>query len=226
VSPLRRGIVTGLHIAGVTFFGIAVLMFVMAGVKVLSAHRSGPRTAVGTAAGATRDTSPPGVTVTSTTVPPVAPPPSPPAVSQPGQCHTADLAITDNSGQDSGGIFFGTMVVRNKADAPCTLYGYPGLQRRDGRGRPLVTTVRRDRHPPTVLVTIAPQQQASFGYSAADRPSNDSTVCGHATTVDVTAPDETTAVNVGSHLVACGGPGVVTVGPLEPGPAASIAGRG
>ncbi|MDQ6614663.1 MAG: DUF4232 domain-containing protein [Actinomycetota bacterium] len=131
------------------------------------------------------------------------------------RCHSADLAITDDGGQGAAGEFLGLMVFRNIASRTCTIYGYPGLQRLDANGQPMPTTVKRVA-PAPLLFSLQPQQQATLGYDTRDQSIGDF-VCTHATTVEVTPPDETTHVNVKSTLDECEPLGTVSVGALRPG---------
>ncbi|MDQ6617297.1 MAG: DUF4232 domain-containing protein [Actinomycetota bacterium] len=132
------------------------------------------------------------------------------------RCHTADLAITDDGGQGAGGTFLGTAVFRNVSNRTCTLDGYPSLQRLDANGQPMATSVQRTR-PTPVLFSVQPQQQATFGYTTSDVPYGNATTCAHATTLEVTPPDETTHVNARSTLIECDPQGNVGVGALRPG---------
>ena len=112
------------------------------------------------------------------------------------RCHTADLAITNDGGLGAAGAFFGLMVVRNTRGRTCTVYGYPGLQRRDANGQPIPPSVQRTT-PAPVSFSLEPQQQATSGYTTRDQALGN-LVCTNATAVEVTSTDETTHVNVKS----------------------------
>ncbi|MFN2609125.1 MAG: DUF4232 domain-containing protein [Acidimicrobiales bacterium] len=81
------------------------------------------------------------------------------------RCHSSQLAATDDGGQGGAGKFFGQVVFGNISAQACTVFGYPGLQRLAASRAPLPTKVIRLPDKPPSLVTLAPQEQAPFGYS-------------------------------------------------------------
>ncbi len=161
-----------------------------------------------------RSTAPvPASTAPHTTVP--TRPPAPAASSTPSRlgfqgsplerrCHTSQLAMTDDGGQGAGGSFYGRVVFRNISAAPCTLLGFPGLQRLDSGHGPLPTKTVRSYGPPK-LVTLSRQQKAYFAYNYIESPLGNQSCSDYtpASYVQVTPPDETDSITIRSLMRPC-----------------------
>jgi hypothetical protein len=61
----------------------------------------------------------------------------------------------------AAGNRYAELVVTNTGSAPCTLYGYGGLQLIGPDDKPLPTTTRRDEPPKPTLVLLAPGGHAA-----------------------------------------------------------------
>jgi hypothetical protein len=132
------------------------------------------------------------------------------------------LAATDDGGQGAAGTFLGQVVFRNISEQTCTLFGYPGLQRLDASRAPLPTEVIRLPEKPSSLVTLAPQEQASFGYSycsGCGTSTDDQGTCTPVPSafVEVTPPDERDFIVVPSTIASCDVNGRIKVSALAPG---------
>lgn len=119
------------------------------------------------------------------------------------------------------------VVVRNVSGSDCRLFGYPGLKMRDARGETVPTTVSRGGSFlfPAVaphLVGLAPGQKASFDLEYGDNPTGNppptyQKACPAATALEITLPDDNTAVSARVTMAPCNGD--VTVSPVVPGTA-------
>lgn len=91
----------------------------------------------------------------TTTRPPTRPPEGP------ARCVAADLDGTIGNADAGAGSRFAELIVRNTSDAPCTLYGYGGLEFVDASGAATPTDLVRRADPGPSLVTLAPGQTAA-----------------------------------------------------------------
>jgi len=77
------------------------------------------------------------------------------------RCSAAVLTGTVQPKDSAAGNRYAELVVTNTGSAPCTLYGYGGLQLVDAAGQPLPTTALRDEPPKPSLVTVKPGAHAA-----------------------------------------------------------------
>jgi hypothetical protein len=77
------------------------------------------------------------------------------------KCTAQNLAGTVQPLDAAAGNRYAELVVTNKTDATCTLYGYGGLEFVDGNGKPTPTDLTRQPDPGPTLVTLAPGQTAA-----------------------------------------------------------------
>jgi len=84
-----------------------------------------------------------------------------PQPSGPARCSAAVLSGTVQPKDSAAGNRYAELVVTNTGSAPCTLYGYGGLQLIGSDGKPLPTTALRDEQPKPSLVTVAPGGHAA-----------------------------------------------------------------
>ncbi len=141
-----------------------------------------------------------------------------------GRCHSSALAVTDDGGQGAGGMFYGRVVLRNISRGPCTLYGYPGLQRLDSGYGPEPTRVIRAGRPPTRVV-LAPTMRASFAYRYSNNPPAGQSCADYSTAsyVQITPPDETASITARSKMHPCTPGGPIEVSAVRPGTAGPVA---
>ncbi|GDY30117.1 DUF4232 domain-containing protein [Gandjariella thermophila] len=118
--------------------------------------------------------------------------PAPPATTR---CSAAVLRGRVEPGSPGAGQRYARLVVTNTGRAPCTLYGYGGLQLVDGSGRPVPTDLRRDEQPGPTMVRLAPGASAAKNLHWTIVPSDgepDTAPCEPAAaTISVIPPDET-----------------------------------
>lgn len=94
------------------------------------------------------------------------------------KCTATDLKGTV-APQDSGaGNRYAEIVVTNKTDRTCTLYGYGGLEFIDGNGKPTPTDLTRQPDPGPTLVRLPPGGSAAKKLHWGAVPSGDEPVTG------------------------------------------------
>lgn len=145
-------------------------------------------------------------TTTSRTSPSSPPPPSPPNVSessspnQDNRCTSAALAGSVESMDAAAGTRYVTLIVRNKSNQTCTLWGFGGLTLLDIKKQPLPTTANRDLDPQPALVTLGPGKEAGkllhWAVNAAGDEPADGPCETAAASINVLPPDETTPLRV------------------------------
>jgi hypothetical protein len=112
------------------------------------------------------------------------------------RCHTGDLAGTLKRGSPGAGQRYATLLLRNRSTHRCRVYGYIGAQLLGAGGRPLPTTVVRDRTRTPRRVVLAPgrRAQALLHWAAIPGPGEpQSGPCEPtARRIEITPPDETT----------------------------------
>jgi uncharacterized protein DUF4232 len=87
--------------------------------------------------------------------PPPTPTPQPSAPSGPGACANEDLDVAPGGWDGATGQVFGFVIFRNRSGRPCELFGFPGLELRDGDGQLLARPTSRfdvSRVEPVVLL--------------------------------------------------------------------------
>jgi hypothetical protein len=116
-----------------------------------------------------------------------------------------------------------TYGLRNISGAPCTLFGYPGLQMTDALGKPLPTQVSRGgsytfvAETPTP-VSLSPQAEASFYAGYSDAPTGGETSCPQSAELEVTPPNDPGKISLADQIAPCEH-GSVTVSPVHAGTA-------
>ncbi|HEY0447782.1 DUF4232 domain-containing protein [Actinophytocola sp.] len=77
------------------------------------------------------------------------------------KCTAQDLEGVVRPEDAAAGNRYAQLVVTNKTDATCTLYGYGGLQFIDANGKPTPTDLTRTLDPKPTLVTLKPGDTAA-----------------------------------------------------------------
>src|SRR5215216_5981282 len=122
----------------------------------------------------------------------------------PARCSASVLRGAVQPKDSAAGNRYAELVVTNTGSAPCTLYGYGGLQLVSADGKPLPTTALRDEPPKPALVAVAPGGHAAkllhwgvvpTGDEPADRPCQPTPA-----KLSVIPPDETQPFTVAWDL--------------------------
>jgi hypothetical protein len=110
------------------------------------------------------------------------------------RCSAAVLRGRMEPGDPGAGQRHARLVVTNTGPAPCTLYGYGGLQLLDRGGRPLPTDLIRQATPGPALVRLAPGASAAKNLHWTIVPSENEPTDRQceppAATISVIPPDE------------------------------------
>lgn len=121
-------------------------------------------------------------------------------------CPTRYLKATVGPVQGAAGSVYFPLDFTNISNAPCTLYGYPGVSLAGGTP---VTQIGpgADRSPVTAkkLITLAPGAVASALLRIADAGNYPATICGPkpATYLQIFPPNQTTPIYVAFKTTAC-----------------------
>jgi hypothetical protein len=116
-----------------------------------------------------------------------------------------------------------TYGLRNVSGAPCTLFGYPGLQMSDALGKPLPTQVTHGGSYTFVAempspVSLAPQAEASFYAGYSDVATGGETSCPQSAELEITPPNDPAKITLADQIAPCQN-GSVTVSPVHAGTA-------
>jgi len=153
-------------------------------------------------AGDQPSSTPPPVTTTTSSAPASTPSTggetSPP--NQDNRC-TSDVLTGTIQPQDAGaGNRFAVLVVTNKSQKTCTLWGYGGVELFDAAKSPIPTVAERNLDPKPALVTLAPGFTAAknlhWGVVATGDEPTDGPCEPPSTGLRVLPPDETTPFEV------------------------------
>jgi hypothetical protein len=106
------------------------------------------------------------------------------------RCHTADLSARLGFIQGAAGSRFGPIVLTNRSDHLCTLYGYIGGQLYDPAGRPMRTRLVRDRTRRTLLVRLRPGRRAFADIRWSAIPLGSARTCPRPRSFALTPPEE------------------------------------
>lgn len=106
------------------------------------------------------------------------------------RCHTADISGRLGFIQGAAGSRFGPLILRNRSDHTCTLFGYIGGQLYNAAGRPLRTRIVRDRSRAAQTVTLPPGRTAVAELHWVAIPSGSAGSCPQPRSFAVTPPDE------------------------------------
>jgi len=125
------------------------------------------------------------------------------------RCHTSQLRATAGQGGMGLGNVMKVLRLTNVSDAPCRLYGYPGLQLLDNNHRTMPTQVSRgDTYfrpdPGAGRVTLGPGETASFVAAWGHVPPGPE-LCPASGFVRLTPPDETDYLTIPVAMDACNG---------------------
>ena len=122
-------------------------------------------------------------------------------------CRSADLRATEKQGDAGVGNRSTVYVLVNALQAPCRLYGYPGMAFLDAAGATLRDTVARgsaylftDPGPSAVVLQPAASASFSLGWSVAN-----GAACATSATVEITPPNDTGHLSIPSQVVVCPG---------------------
>lgn len=126
------------------------------------------------------------------------------------RCHSSQLAVRQISSGGAAGHVGAEVFFQNHGAAPCTLYGYPGLQMLAASGRPLPTEVQRGiaYTVPSVgvrRVTLRPGASAAFDVGWADQTGYGRDKCPTSSRVEVTPPDAFRTITISWHIEPYGG---------------------
>lgn len=156
--------------------------------------------------------------------------PTPPVQPAPGgvlpasaPCRGPQLKLAEEGGDAGAGNRVSILSLQNIGTQACSLTGYPGLTLQDARDRNL-TTVRTEQNlgsyfrqgqAPTP-VNLAPQAKAYFdlAWNVVPHEGQGERTCPSATRLRLTAPGDTSAVNLAKAFTPCGGR--VQVSPVRP----------
>ena len=168
-----------------------------------------------------RPSSGPAVAPPPTPTPPTPTPGATPAISTP--CRGPQLKLAQEGGDAGAGNRVIVLSLQNVGAQACSLTGYPGLTLQDARGRDL-TTVRAEQRLGSYFrqgqapasVNLTPQAKAYFDLAWNVVPHEDQgeTACPSVARLRVTAPGDTSAVNLAQAFTPCGGR--VQVSPVRP----------
>ena len=193
--------------------GWSLVVAIAAAAVVLSScgSSSSNNTAVGTTTTSLPTTAAP---TTATTAPPA----QGQASCRAGQLHAGRLATAAAAGH-----IVLTYGLRNVSGAPCTLFGYPGLQMADTSGKPLPTQVSHGGsytfvNETPAPVSLSPQAEASFYAGYSDVPTGGETSCPQSAELEITPPNDTGTITLTDQIAPCEN-GSVTVSPVHVGTA-------
>jgi Protein of unknown function (DUF4232) len=137
-------------------------------------------------------------------------------------CLPGQLSGSTGQGNGAAGTIETTVTLTNTSSSVCTLKGYPGMQLLSATGASLPTNVVRGggqgflaaaANQPPALVTLAPNQTASFSLSYEDVPVGTETSCPTSAKAEITPPNDTGFLVIAFTADACGG-GTIHVSPV------------
>ncbi len=139
-------------------------------------------------------------------------------------CQPAQLRVVPQQGTGAAGTITMTVSLTNVSSTTCTLQGYPGMQLLAASGASLPTNVVRGgvQFPTAAanqspsLVTLAPQQAATFSLSYEDVPVGNETTCPTSAKAEITPPNDVAHAVVTLAISPCNG-GTVHVSPVYAG---------
>ena len=168
-----------------------------------------PNTTTGSALPAAA--TPTGAAATTTAAPPPAATSTPaPSASEASpvstRCHTSELSATFSAADAAAGNRYANLVLTNKAQRTCTIYGYGGLQPLDAAKRQLpITLVRSTGQGAPTLVRLAPGATVARTIHWTVVPSG-SQKCPVGSFAKIIPPDETDPLVVSYEFgEICGG---------------------
>lgn len=146
----------------------------------------------------------------------------------PGDCTSAQLAVSAGPGRGATGHSEVTLLFKNTGSTTCRLHGYPGVAGLDAAGKQVTQAQRTPEGfmgglssttaaPPTV--TLTPGQTASAIVEGTDVPQGGATSCPTLAGMLVTAPNTTHAVHFSEVPGDCSG---LQVHPVVPGTSGSV----
>ena len=137
-------------------------------------------------------------------------------------CLATQLSIVPLQGNGAAGTIYQTFSLTNTSSTTCTLDGYPGMQLLGSQGTSIPTNVVRGglgggapaaAGQAPALVTLAPDQVASFAFQYEDVPVGNETSCPTSAKAEITPPNDVTFAVVTLQIAPCGG-GTVHVSPI------------
>jgi hypothetical protein len=139
-------------------------------------------------------------------------------------CQPAQLRIAPQQGTGAAGTITMTVSLTNVSSTTCTLQGYPGMQLLAASGSSLPTQVVRGgtqfpaaaANQSPALVTLAPQQVATFSLAYEDVPVGNETTCPTSAKAEITPPNDVGHGVVTLAISPCNG-GTVHVSPVYAG---------
>lgn len=155
--------------------------------------------------------------------PPAAVEPSAPASAVAPPCKGPQLKISAEGGDAGAGNRVSILGVQNVGAQACSLTGYPTVTLQDRQGR-VLDSVRAEQNPgsyfrqgqtPTPVV-LAPQEKGFFdiAWNVVPDETEGQTTCPSAARIRVTAPADTSPVNLAQSFTPCGGR--IRVSPFRP----------
>ncbi|HEX4081416.1 MAG TPA: DUF4232 domain-containing protein [Acidimicrobiales bacterium] len=139
-------------------------------------------------------------------------------------CQPAQLRIVPQQGTGAAGTITMTVSLTNVSSTTCTLQGYPGMQLLTASGSSLPTQVVRGgtqfpaaaANQSPALVTLAPQQGATFSLAYEDVPVGNETTCPTSAKAEITPPNDVGHGVITLAISPCNG-GTVHVSPVYAG---------
>lgn len=139
-------------------------------------------------------------------------------------CQPAQLRIAPQQGTGAAGTITMTVSLTNVSSTTCTLQGYPGMQLLAASGSSLPTQVVRGgtqfpaaaANQSPALVTLAPQQVATFSLVYEDVPVGNETTCPTSAKAEITPPNDVGHGVITLAISPCNG-GTVHVSPVYAG---------
>lgn len=136
-------------------------------------------------------------------------------------CTVSQLQVTTAGAGGAAGTIYNTGTFTNTSPKTCTLQGYPGMQLLNAQGQNLPTNVVRGgvtwqtpaANQPPALVTLAPQQAATFDWSYSDVPVGNQATCPMSSSALVTAPNDFKSATITLQIPVCGD-GTIHVSPV------------
>jgi hypothetical protein len=159
-------------------------------------------------------TTPPAATPAASATTPAAP-------SGPSPCPTTSLRVKLGVSQGTAGSVYTTIVFTNISNAPCTLYGYPGVSLTTGKpGAQIGKAAAENPATPRQLVTLGPQKSANALLRIVDAQNYPASRCDpkNSSYLQVYPPNQTTQIYIKYKTVGCAKPiTLMTVNVVKPG---------
>ena len=126
----------------------------------------------------------------------------------PAACPTSSLSAKAGLAQGTAGSIYQVIDFTNISNAPCTLYGYPGVSLASGVGTPVTqvgAAASRSTATAATLVTLGPGQTASALLRIVEAGNYPPATCTPTTTtyLQIYPPNQTTPIYLGYKSTGC-----------------------